>query len=140
MEILTQRFFDIWQFPNIENEQTVLPVEVNICDLNITADIKMISAQFLDTKLDIHHLTDLYVMVIQILFQKDSEYFFTTDLAENLHITPISHRNNLADTVSLSHDYQMRIEGDDLLKLSYLKKALGIFNLEDELWVSILDK
>ncbi|EIC12946.1 DUF262 domain-containing protein [Kingella kingae] len=140
LEILTQRFFDIWQFPNIENEQTVLPVEVNICDLNITADIKMISAQFLDTKLDIHHLTDLYVMVIQILFQKDSEYFFTTDLAENLHITPISHRNNLADTVSLSHDYQMRVEGDDLLKLSYLKKVLGIFNLEDELWISILDK
>ncbi len=131
--ILSQRFLEIWPYPDVQLEEEIEYEEVNIFDAEDPTNKKLEYSIFLDEKLRSKRVSDLFVHVFSELFELDPERFFTTDLAERIEIT--KDPESLRSPKQVSDTYYIEAHLSNKDKFERLKYALAIFEFTDDLFI-----
>ena len=132
-EILTERFLQIWPYPNVHVEADDDFEEVNVFDAEDPTDKNLEYAIFRDEKLLCTTVTDLYIAVLKRLFDLEPKHFFGTDLARKVKIT--KEKTELRAPKPINDIYYIESNLGSSGKFERLKDALEIFECEDELSV-----
>ena len=132
-DILSKRFLEIWQFPQLNNFVEDTNGEVNIFDADEPKHKKLEYAIFFDQKLNISQVSKLYSVVLQQLFDLQPETFFTTDLAEKLNLTKKPSEKGIRQAIQLNENYYIEGNIDNIGKFEKIKHALTVYGFEDEL-------
>jgi len=135
-QVILKRFFEIWEYPNI-NFQLSANEEVNIFEADDPTNKKIYSATFLEQKLDVKNITDLYINVVKALYELNKEKFFTTELKEKIKLSLIKN-NNFRKPANIDEKYCVESNLSSNDKFKRLKFALEIFDLDDELTVRFI--
>lgn len=132
-EILSERFFQIWDIPGIEENSVLLNGEVNIFEADDPKHKKLEYAIFFDQKLEINQVSKLYAEIFKQLFDLQPETFFKTDLSERLSLCKINYAKDLRQPLQINENYCIEGNIDNIGKFDRIKYALTLFDLEDEL-------
>ena len=132
-EVMQQRFFKIWAYPEVEILEDNDPSEINIFDAEDPTHKKLDYAIFFDQKLETFEVSKLYVKILRTLYDLQPETFFTTDLAERLFLT--KQEAELRKPTALTDSYFLESNLDSRSKFERLKYALTLFGFEDELTI-----
>lgn len=134
-EILSKRFLEIWQYPEIELEDTEDMSEVNIFEAEDPKFKKLDYAIFFDQKIDVREVSKLYLEIFKQLFDLQPETFFTTDLAERITLTKEPKDGCPRQALPLTDTYFIEGNIDNIGKFDKIKHALKIFGFEEELTI-----
>lgn len=134
-DMLSERFLNIWQYPQIEFDDEDQNNEINIFEAEDPKHKKLDYAIFFDQKIEVKQVSKLYVEVLRQLFELHPETFFTTDLAEKITLTKNPKEGNPRQAVQLNDTYFIEGNMDNISKFDKIKYALTIFNSEDELLI-----
>lgn len=132
-EILSERFFQIWDIPEIEENSVLLNGEVNIFEADDPKHKKLEYAIFFDQKLEINQVSKLYAEIFKQLFDLQPETFFKTDLSERLSLCKINYAKDLRQPLQINENYCIEGNIDNIGKFDRIKYALTLLDLEDEL-------
>jgi len=132
-QIIEERFLSIWVFPDIDTELDTDFNEVNIFDAEEPTFKKLQYVIFFDQKLEISTVSRLYLEVMKTLFDLQPQTFFTSDLAEKLSLTKDS--NICRQAIPINETYFIESNLDNKGKFERIKRALTVFDFEDELTI-----
>lgn len=132
-QIIEERFLSIWVFPDIDTELDTDFNEVNIFDAEEPTFKKLEYVIFFDQKLEISTVSRLYLEVMKTLFDLQPQTFFTSDLAEKLSLTKDS--NICRQAIPINETYFIESNLDNKGKFERIKRALTVFDFEDELTI-----
>ena len=132
-QIIEERFLSIWVFPDIDTELDTDFNEVNIFDAEEPTFKKLEYVIFFDQKLEISMVSGLYLEVMKTLFDLQPQTFFTSDLAEKLSLTKDS--NICRQAIPINETYFIESNLDNKGKFERIKRALSVFDFEDELTI-----
>jgi len=132
LQMIEERFLKIWEFPKVKIEQETDFNEINIFDAEEPTGKKLEYAIFFDQKLDITDVTKLYLEVMKTLFDLNPQTFFTSDLSEKLNITKEPTQRQPAQ---INETYFIESNIDNKGKFDRIKRALTVFEVEDELTI-----
>lgn len=132
-KILEQRFLSIWRFPEVSIDEHLDFNEINIFDADDPTGKKLEYAIFFDQKFEINEITKLYHEVIKTLFDLQPQSFFTSDLNEKITLT--KDPKNCRQAVAINETYYIESNLDSRAKFERIKRALTIFDFEDELTI-----
>ena len=104
-EILSERFFQIWDIPEIEENSVLLNGEVNIFEADDPKHKKLEYAIFFDQKFEINQVSKLYAEIFKQLFDLQPETFFKTDLSERLSLCKINYAKDLRQPLLINENY-----------------------------------
>jgi len=135
--IIEERFLNIWVFPEIATDQDNDFNEVNIFDAEEPTFKKLEYAIFFDQHLKISTVSLLYLEVIKTLFDLHPQAFFTSDLAEKLSLTKDA--NTCRQALPINETYFIESNLDSSGKFSRIKRALTVYDFEDELTIKYQD-
>lgn len=132
-ERITERYLKIWEMPDI-----VIPTDiglVNIFDAESPAGKRLEYAIFLNQKLKVKTVSDLYIEVIKQLFELQPETFFSTELKNKLSLTDELSKDYPRAKALISDKYYVdrKLYNED--KFERLQLALTLFGYEDELFI-----
>ena len=134
--LIVNRFFKIWNMPNIViNDDVDRNEEVNIFEADTPKGKKLEYAFFFDQKIQVSQVSKLYIEVIKRLYYLEPEVFFTTGLGDRLGLTKISSSENLRQPIEISSSYAIEGNIDNVGKFDRIKDALTTFGYEDELTI-----
>ena len=134
-DLLAERFLKIWQFPDIEIEEKDENNEINIFEAEDPRFKRLDYVIFFDQKIEVNQVSKLYVEVLKRLFELRPEVFFTTDLAEKITLTKDPKEGRLRQAIPINDTYYIEGNIDSNGKFEKIKRALTIFDAEDELVV-----
>jgi len=137
-DLIAGRFKQIWKYPDIEIENGYRYDEVNIFEAGDPTHKKLAYAIFFDQKLEIKHVSELYIHVIKTLFELQPDTFFMTDLGERIGLTSENESLRQASPIDETHSIEANL--DNMSKFERIKHALSIFELEDDLFVKYADE
>jgi len=140
IQITSDRFLKIWEFPDIELELEAANTEINIFDAEEPTHKKLEYAIFFDQKLEIKNVTQLYLEVFQQLFDLQPETFFTTEIGQKLSLTKNKDEVGLRQAAQLNDTYFVEVNIDNVSKFNRIKQALSIFGFEDELVIKYANR
>ena len=133
-DILAKRFLKVWSRPDIViNDDS--DYEINIFEASEPRNKRLAYAIFMEQKLSVTKVTDLYIEILLRLFELEPERFFTTQLAEKLSLSKRSGSQSLRAPLALNDQYVVESNIDSNNKFARIKLALEIFELEDELFI-----
>ena len=130
-KIISERFLEIWPFPDIKMDKETDFNEVNIFDAEDPTHKRLEYVIFFDRKLGISTVASLYSEVIKTLFYLQPESFFTSDLSEHLKLTKDS--KICREPVRINETYFIESHMNNKGKFERIKRALTVFDSEDEL-------
>ena len=133
--LMTQRFLQVWQQPELPNLHPTHHSEVNIFDAEDPTHKKLEYAVFLNQNLPLHHVSKLYSEVFKRLLEQYTEEFFSTGLADKINLTPKGAEHHLRQAIPLNDYYFIEGNIDNVHKFDRIKTALTAFGLEDELLI-----
>lgn len=134
--VITERFINIWQHPDIQLESMRENNEVNIFEAEDPNGKKIEYYVLLDQRRDVSSAKDFYVTVFQQLFELSSELFFTTGLRERIMlVSDINIERLERDYEKLNDTYYLYTNITNSTKFERIKEALAIIGLEDELTI-----
>ena len=136
-QIIEERFLKIWVFPDIELDQETDFNEINIFDAEEPTFKKLEYAIFFDQKLEIPTVSKLYLEVMQTLFDLQPQTFFTSDLAEKVGLTKA--RTKCRQAIPINETYFIESNLDNRGKFERIKRALTVYDFEDELTIKYQD-
>ena len=130
-KLLEDRFFKIWNLPEVEFELNDDYDEVNIFDAENPTNKKLAYAVFFGQKLETRKTSELYRHIMTQLFELQPQSFFTTELKDKLAIT--KKPEELRQAVEINDTYYIETNIDNRGKFERIKMALEVFDFEDEL-------
>lgn len=102
-KLIAERFTNIWQYPDLELPDDTSTGEINIFDAEDPTHKKLDYSIFMDEKVPVRTVSEMYLYVLQRLFELSPDLFFHTDLAEKLEIT--KEKGKLRDAARLDEIY-----------------------------------
>ena len=133
--LMTQRFLQIWQQPELSVLHQPHHSEVNIFDAEDPTHKKLEYAVFLNQNLPIQQVSKLYNEIFKRLLEQYTEEFFSTGLADKINLTPKGAEHHLRQAMPLNGYYFIEGNIDNIHKFDRIKTALIAFGLEDELLI-----
>lgn len=134
--VITERFINIWQHPDIQLESIQENNEVNIFEAEDPNGKKIEYYVLLDQRRDVSSAKDFYVSAYQQLFELSSELFFITRLRERIMlVSDINIERLERDYEKLNDTYYFYTNISNVTKFERIKEALQILGLEDELTI-----
>lgn len=130
---LSERFLNIWPYPDVTIEEDENYDEVNIFEAEDPTSMKLDYIIFLDQKKKLTNITELYIFVISTLFDLESEKFFITDLQEQMELSEKSEK--FRQPKEITETYYIETSLNSKEKFKRLKYLLKIFDLTDELYI-----
>ncbi len=132
-DIIKERFLKIWEYPKIELPEKPENGEVTIFEAESPTGKKLEYAIFLDKKIEIATVTDLYIEIFKRLFEHQPETFFSTDLGKEIGLAKNPEKRNQPRPISDTYFIDCKL--DNIVKFDRIKLALTYFKLEEELVV-----
>jgi uncharacterized protein with ParB-like and HNH nuclease domain len=131
--LITNRFFKIWELPDIQTELNDSNEEVNIFEADDPTNKKMEYYIFFDQHVEVPTIKDLYVYIFRQLFDLHPELFFRSKIKDRIILStnPIEYGNRQYD--KLNDTYYLCVNFSSIEKFERIKEALTIFGFEDEL-------
>ncbi len=139
-ELLSERFLNIWKYPEVELTERDENSEMNIFEANEPKFKKLEYAVFFDQKLEVNQVSKLYLEVFRQLFDLQPETFFTSDLAEKITLTKTPKESSPRQPIQLNETYYIEGNIDNIGKFEKIKQALTLFGFEDELIIKYADE
>ncbi|MCZ7611944.1 MAG: DUF262 domain-containing protein [Candidatus Kuenenia sp.] len=133
--IIAERFLKIWELPTIAFAEDNGNNEVNIFEAEDPKFKKLEYAIFLDQKLEIRAVSQLYVEVFKQLFELQPETFFTSDIGLRIGLTKNPVEGSPRQPIAINDTYFIESNLDNIGKFDRIKQALTLLNLEDELTI-----
>jgi len=131
---ITERFLQIWEYPEIEIENTENEDEINIFDADDPSGKKIEYFVLFGQRTDVSSAKDFYVSVFKQLFELSPELFFTTNLRERIiTVNNINISRLEKDYEKLNDTYYLYTNIINSTKFERIKEALTFFGCEDEL-------
>src|SRR5690554_743395 len=132
---ISQRFLAIWPFPDVQYEDERDEYqELNIFEADDPKNKTLEYAIFMDEKIPVTNITQLYVQVMSLLFELQPEAFYSSDLFSRIGLVKGQEAaSNLRQAASINDNYYIETNFDSNGKFDRIKHALTIFELEDEL-------
>lgn len=133
---VTERFLHIWQYPDIQIDNTSENDEINIFDAEDPNGRKIEYYILFGQRTDVSSAKDFYLSVFKQLFELSPEIFFTDSLrdriitADNINIERLD-----KDYGKLNDTYYLYVNIGNSIKFDRIKEALTILNCEDELTI-----
>ena len=137
--LISERFIEVWDIPDIKVELELSSNEVNIFDAEDPRYKKLEYAIFFDQKLEFTQVAKLYIEVFKQLFDLQPETFFTSDIGDRLSLTKTPEISGLRQSVQISETYFIEANIDNVGKFDRIKQALTVFGFEDELLIKYAD-
>lgn len=132
---ITTRFFEIWPLPSMPADMALPDSdEVNIFEADEPKFKTLEYAIFLDQKLNISQVSQLYTTVLGKLFELQPETFYTSNLADRLGLVKgeeVDSKLRTPNAIGQGHFVEGNLDSN--AKFNRLKHALEVFELEDEL-------
>jgi uncharacterized protein with ParB-like and HNH nuclease domain len=139
-EYLSDRFFKIWEIPNINIEEDIFNPEVNIFEAASPKHKKLDYAIFKNKKLEVRELSKLYTEIIKRLFELNPEIFFATELGAKVGLWKKSSESvGLRQPFAVNDFYVIETHYDNIGKFEKIKQALILFECEDDLLIKYAD-
>ena len=133
--LIAERFLQIWKYPQIKIEESGNNGQLSIFEAEDPKFKKLEYAIFFDRKIEVNQVAKLYSEVFKELFELQPETFFTSDLGERISLTKNPIHKGLRQAVPVSDTYFIEGNIDNTGKFDRIKKALTIFDFEDELTI-----
>lgn len=134
-QIISERFLEIWRYPQIEISSDHIEGEENIFDADDPTHKKLEYVIFFDQKIEIKQTSKLYAEVMKQLLEISPETFFTTTLGEEIGLTKNPEEKKLRQPVQINDMYFIESNLDNANKFDRIKKALLECGFEDELMI-----
>lgn len=132
-KLIEKRFLKIWRMPEVEIEEETDFNEMNIFDAEEPTGKKLEYAIFFDQKLEISEVSKLYSEVMKQLFDLQPQAFFTSDLSEKLNLT--KDPKTCRQAIPINETYYIEANLDNKGKFDRIKRALTVFDFEEELTI-----
>jgi hypothetical protein len=129
--IIYERFLKIWEFPDVEIQDTEETVEQNIFDAESPTYKKLEYFIFENTKVEEDTIAQMYFYVIRSLYEKNSQLLISNQ--EIFKITRNASDFRVGQEVVNGWYIESNIDSNS--KFTILKKLLTLFELEDELLI-----
>ncbi|MGM0496227.1 MAG: DUF262 domain-containing protein [Bacillota bacterium] len=136
-KLIEDRFLKIWQVPEADIEFETDFNEMNIFDAEEPTGKKLEYAIFFDQKFEFSEVSKLYSEVMKQLFDLQPQTFFTSDLSEKLNLT--KDPKTCRQAIPINETYYIEANLDNKGKFDRIKKALTVFDLEEELTIKYKD-
>jgi hypothetical protein len=132
---ILKRFFEIWNYPNIELpiDESNSETESNILDI-IPSDVTNKSMEyfiFFDVKYSNPSWQTLFKIVAETMFEKEPYMFISTELSENLKLT--QEKNDLKRPLQISQTYYIESNLSASFIVMRTQKILEKCETDDEL-------
>ncbi|WCO02907.1 DUF4268 domain-containing protein [Psychroserpens ponticola] len=135
-DLIYNRFLKIWEYPDVIIPSADNIEEQNIFNAESPTHKKLEYFIFENTKVDEEVISQMYVYVIQKLYEKNPQL-----LLEATDIFKITRNSeDFRTPQELDNGYFIESNLDSNSKFSSLKKLLNLFELEDELVIKYEDK
>ena len=135
-DLIYNRFLKIWEYPNVTIPVSDNSEAQNIFNAESPTHKKLEYFIFENTKVDEEVISQMYVYVIQKLYEKNPQL-----LLEATDIFKITRNaEDFRTPQELDNGYFIESNLDSSSKFSCLKKLLNLFELEDELVIKYEDK
>ena len=139
-KVIAERFLNIWQYPDIQIENTQENNELNIFEAEDPGGKKIEYYVLLEQRTSVSSAKDFYVSIFKQLFELSSELFFTTGLRERIMLVNDVNIERLErDYEKLNDTYYLYTNIVNSTKFDRIKEALTILGLEDELTIKYAD-
>jgi uncharacterized protein with ParB-like and HNH nuclease domain len=128
---LSDRVLDIWCYPDIEISDAATNEEISIFDADDPTGKRLQYVIFADERHEVTTVSDLYVFVMQQLYLRNPEPFFTSHLRDRLRLT--TNASECRDPVELHEGYFIDKNFSNIDKFKRIQEALTLFDAEDDL-------
>jgi uncharacterized protein with ParB-like and HNH nuclease domain len=135
-DLIYNRFLKIWEYPNITIPVSKNSEEQNIFNAESPTYKKLEYFIFENSKIDEEHISQMYVYVIQKLYEKNPQL-----LLKSIGVFKITRNvEDFRTPQELDNGYFIESNLDSNSKFVSLKRLLNLFELEDELVIKYEDK
>jgi uncharacterized protein with ParB-like and HNH nuclease domain len=131
--VIAERFLNIWEIPKIEIEQVLSSDEVNIFDADDPTGKRIDYALFFEQKIEPKNMADLFVTVMQKLFELQPASFIDTDLGSKLRVSVNESEYGSLQYAKLTDTYFILTNTSSIEKFERIKQALTVLGFEEEL-------
>jgi hypothetical protein len=131
--LLSERFLEIWRYPDIVMAEGSTNEEVSIFEAEDPTGRKLEYAVFADERHNVTTVSELYLLVMRELYARNPEPFFTSPLRERLRLS-----KNVSDCrapVELHDGFSIESNLSSLAKFERIQEALSLFDAEDDLTI-----
>ncbi|PCI09975.1 MAG: hypothetical protein COB73_04355 [Flavobacteriaceae bacterium] len=135
LNIITNRFLSIWQYPDIDIPVKETTIEQNIFNAESPTHKKLEYFIFEDTRVDEEVIAQMYFYIIEKLYEKNAQLLL--EAKDTFKIT--RNTSDFRAPQELQSGYFIESNIDSNSKFSNLKKLLPLFELEDELLIKYAD-
>ena len=131
LQLISERFLDIWPSPQIDLPTTEQTEEQNIFEAESPRNRKLEYFIFEDTKVEQYHVAQMYFHVISKLFEQNTPLL----LAQGDILKISQNRDEFRSPQELINGYFIESNIDSSSKFRVLKNLLTRFDLEEELLI-----
>lgn len=131
--LLSERFLDIWRYPDIEISDAATNEEVSIYEAEDPTGRTLEYAIFTDERRDVTTVSGLYLMVMRDLYVRNPEPFFASPLRDRLRLS--KNASDCRSPVELHEGYFIESNLSSLAKFDRIQEALTLFDAEDDLTI-----
>jgi hypothetical protein len=134
LNIIYDRFLQIWEFPNVDISESDESEEQNIFDAESPTYKKLEYFIFENTKVEEDTVAQMYFYVIRNLYEKNSQL-----LLSNQDVFKITRNaTDFRASQEVINGWYIESNIDSNSKFAILKKLLSLFEMEDELLIKYL--
>lgn len=134
LNIIYDRFLQIWEFPNVDISENDESEEQNIFDAESPTYKKLEYFIFENTKVEEDKVAQMYFYVIRNLYEKNSQL-----LLSNQDVFKITRNaTDFRASQEVINGWYIESNIDSNSKFAILKKLLSLFEMEDELLIKYL--
>lgn len=134
-DLIYERFLKIWEYPNVNLPELENGQEQNIFNADSPTYKKLEYFIFENTKVEEEFVSQMYMYVIQKLFEKNPQLLLEAKDYFKLSRNPKEFRS----PQELDNGYYLEANLSSNQKFNILKKLLTLFELEDELIIKYSD-
>ncbi|WP_157154578.1 DUF262 domain-containing protein [Brachyspira murdochii] len=136
--ILSERFINIWKYPNIKIDNTI-NCEIDIFEADDPTGKKLDYIIFNGEKLNITDISKLFSYILKYYYNQNPNFFFTEEMQNLIQIT--KNKNELRSEYPIEIDdiYFAENNYSSDRKFYLIKYIMEKFDMEDELYIKYKD-
>ncbi|MEI0703025.1 HNH endonuclease family protein [Brachyspira intermedia] len=138
LNILSERFINIWKYPNIKIDNTI-NCEIDIFEADDPTGKKLEYIIFNGEKINITDVSKLFSYIIKYYYNQNSNFFFTEDMQNLIQITKNKDELRSEYPIEIDDIYFAENNYSSDRKFYLIKYIMEKFDLEDELYIKYKD-
>ncbi|HLT34295.1 MAG TPA: DUF4268 domain-containing protein, partial [Aquaticitalea sp.] len=130
LDLITDRFFEIWDYPVVEIQTNGETIEQNIFEADSPRHKKLEYFIFKNNKIEEPAIANMTTYVLRELYTLNPELFLG-----NGFLTISRNREEFRSPQEISNGYYIELNNDSDSKFNTIKKMLTLYDLEEELMI-----